>query len=313
MARTPTNLNDAVPCKHLLRGDDIERARDLLTSLPLRAPDALAAAEIPAKDWDMLLRAAVESLRGTNAATTIDKRRFIAAVLKHLVAVGEIREWSYIGTSGRQDYMVTLSDGTMAAIEAKGGPDGNNMTIWDRPSWAQEFVIWSLSPESLAKQPGRAIWSGVATRLLPRMVHESRLVDAFVFFDGRCGSSLRPCPKRYGVSGSLRLWATDVPGVSGRENWLPPPCVYLFPRTYPHIPDTPSPPTRTIDECKTARALLSAFGVPPHTLAEYAHSVDVHARGTSGGTEIRVGITSRCWPDAADRRCSSDWKPLKRH
>jgi hypothetical protein len=240
------------------------------------------------------------------------KRTFISAVLNHVREQGFLRTWKFVGTDGRQDYMVILADGTVAGIEAKGGPDGNNMNIWDRPSWAQEFIVWSLSPESLAKQPGVSIWSGVATRLVPRMVHELKLVDAFVFFDGRCASSLRPCPKQRGVAGPLRTAATSIEGATGRNDWLPAPCVYLFPRTYPHIPDTPSPATRTVRECKIVHALLSAFGVPHDELEDAVHSVTVEARGTRRGTEIKVRLVSRCWPDGQERGCLSGWKPLKR-
>ena len=98
-----SKLTDSVPCRHLLPRDDVERTKDLLRSLPEKAGDAVAAAGISAESWDMLLRAAVESLRGTNAATAADKRKFIAAVLEHARLGGYIGQWTFIGTEGRQD------------------------------------------------------------------------------------------------------------------------------------------------------------------------------------------------------------------
>jgi len=81
-------------------------------------------------------------------------------------------------------------------IEAKGCPDGNNMTIWEKPTWAEEFVVWSQCPDSLQHQPGHGIWSGISTRLVPKMIIDGQRVDAFVFYDGRCGSSIAVAPSR---------------------------------------------------------------------------------------------------------------------
>lgn len=303
---------DTLPCRHLFPSHSIDTVKELLTRLPQISPELLRQANIPTEDWLPLLRAAIESMRGTSSATGTDKRRFISAVLKHCEQRKVIDSWTFIGSRGRQDYRVDLPDGTAVAIEAKGCPDGNNTTIWDRPSWADEFVIWSLCPESLAHAPGEGVWSGVATRLMPKVAAERKVVDAFIFWDGRCGTNLRPCPKEYGVRGVLRAEATDIVGQAGKEDWVPPPCVYLFPRSYPSVPHNLKPVIHTLDTCRFARALLDAFEVPRDRQAAYVHEAMVEARGTDHGTEIKITTVSRCWPDGYGRIFSGRWKPVRR-
>lgn len=309
--RQPPAYERAIPCRHGLRRQDIDEVKKLLTTLPLTAPQLLRDRGIPEAAYEMLLRAAVESLRGTSAATMVDKKRFIEAVLDYGLRRATFEEWRFIGTAGRQDYQVILPGGVVVGVEAKGCPDGNNTTIWDRPGWADEFVVWSLCPESLAKHPGHGVFSGVATRLIPKVAAERKVVDAFIFWDGRCGSSLRRCPKQWGVRGSLRGVATDIPGQEGLD-WLPPPCIYLFPSAYPHSGNNPKPRVHTVSTSRFSNALLKLFNVPEAERSSYVHSVGVEARGTQTGTEIQVTVVSRCWPDSEERAVTGKWKPLKR-
>ncbi|MBX3277678.1 MAG: hypothetical protein KF868_06715 [Acidobacteria bacterium] len=304
--------DDAVPCRHRPMQGEVERVKDLLSTLADKAPDLLRDHQVSIEDYPMLLRAAVESLRGTASATTSDKRRFIEAILDYGVNRKIFHSREFVGTKGRQDYRVKLRDGTIVGIEAKGCPDGNNTTIWERPGWAKEFIVWSMCPESLANNPGKGIWSGVATRLMPKLAAEKTVVDAFIFWDGRCGSEHRHCPKQYGVGGALRAAATDIPGQEGRADWLPPPCIYLFPTSYPNIRSNPKPDLHTPDSCKFAAALLELFGVPKSKRANYVHSASIEAQGAASGSQIRIELTSRCWPDQIERRVDSGWKILRR-
>ncbi|HEX6701509.1 MAG TPA: hypothetical protein VF101_12350 [Gaiellaceae bacterium] len=282
----------------------------MLRELPQRVPDLLAREGINASDWDVLLRAAVESLRGTFAATTSKKRRFLEGLLEH--GVGKAwSAWSFVGTENRQDYRVDLADGTSVCIEAKGCPDGNNTTIWDRPGWADEFIVWCLCPESLVNQPGEGTWSGVATRLLPKEVAERQLVDALVFYDSRCGTDQRRCPKGYGVVG-LRRKLTTTPSQTGTTDWLPPPSIYLFPRTLPNVRTNQNPPLHTVSTCTFADALLGLFGVPVAARPAYVYDASARVRGTSRGTQLRVVVTSRCWPDGEERQVAGNWKSVRR-
>jgi hypothetical protein len=197
-------------------------------------------------------------------------------------------------------------------IEAKGCPDGNNSTIWDKPPWADEFIIWFLCPESLAHPPGKGLWSGIATRLMPTMVAEQRSVDAVMFFDGRCGSARRPCAKTYGVKGSLRKSATVIDGQTGKEDMLPPPCIYLMPKSYPSVPHNLKPPVHTLKQSHFSRAMLTLFNVPESEQSKFVHEASVVAEGTSDGISIQVSVTSRCWADGESRTYTGKKKTVKR-
>jgi hypothetical protein len=309
MAQPSDSRADALPCRHPPL--DVDKVKRLLQELPSIAPDVLAAEGIDADAWSALLRAAVESLRGAYSATTSDKRRFVEAVLDYGVAQGLFASWSFVGTENRQDYRVDLPDETAVCLEQKGCPDGNNTNIWDRPGWADEFVVWCLCPESLVNQPGAGAWSGVSTRLLPKVYAERQLVDALIFWDGRCGSDQRRCPKRYGVE-DLRDKATSIPSQQGTTNWLPPPCIYLFPRSIPHVRNNRRPPVHTPGTLKIAKALLNLFKVPEAEHARYVHLGHAEVRGVSRGTQLRIGVVSRCWPDGVDREVVGKWKTVRR-
>lgn len=312
MVRIPaTGEADVLPCRHGFPSESINAVKRVLRDLPVDNPQILHDAGVRPEEWEPLLRAAVESIRGTNSATTSDKKRFVGAVLSHCEQRGTIAGWRFIGSSRRQDYEVTMPDGSLVAVEAKGCPDGNNTNIWDRPSRAQEFVVWSLCPESLAHDPGKGVWSGIATRLLPKVAVERKVVDAFVFFDGRCGTSLRRCPKAFGVRG-LRPAATELVGQRDKEDWLPPPCVYLFPRSAPTVPHNAEPPVHTVETCAFAAALLRAFDVEEQALPDYVHEARVEARGSVRGTEIQVSAVSRCWDHGEERVHTGRWKQVKR-
>lgn len=302
---------DTLPCRHGVDGRQIDALKQVLTNLAATSPELLREAEISSEDYPMLLRATVESLRGTASATTADKRRFLETILTYGVEEGIFGSWNFVGTENRQDYRVDLADGTAVSIEAKGCPDGNNMNIWDRPGWAEEFIVWSMCPESLAHEPGEGLWSGIATRLIPKLAAERTVVDALVFWDGRCGSERRRCPKLYGVEGELRSRATGIPGQDGRD-WLPPPCIYLFPTAPPVVRNNPSPRTHTLATCKFADAFLRLFKVPDEERRLYVHEASVQSQGTPQGTQIRVTTLSRNWPDGVERQYSGRWKAIRR-
>jgi hypothetical protein len=223
------------------------------------------------------------------SATGQDKKRFLKAILDRMKSSGFIQDWSFIGSGSRQDYKVTLKSGKIIAIEAKGCPDGNNMTIWERPNWAQEFIVWSQCPDSLQHNPGHGIWSGIATRLVPKMVAEQQQIDAMIFYDGRCGSSQRPCPKAFGISDSLRIEATTISS-TGNGNWMPPPTIYLFPKTIPHSVTNRSPLTHDLVSCQFADALLSTFLVPNDKKRELTNWTRVEAKTETTGTWIKISV-----------------------
>jgi hypothetical protein len=284
-------------CRHTVDTQALEALKALLRDLPDRAPKLLASLDIPPEAYADLLKMAVESLRGTQSADPKAKRRFIKAVLDHMVSEDTISEWTFVGGGGRQDYRIVMPDHSLVAIEAKGCGDGNNMTIWDRPAWASEFIIWSLCPESLQHQPGHGVWSAISTRPSPKIVHEQQQVDAFIFYDQRCGSDIRPCPKSYGLQG-LRSQATDIKGQKtsvadgggSGEDWLPPPSIYLMPQTVPQAVHNPSPPPHTVGTCRFAKAILKAFKVPTSAMDEIVSSVHIEVRQDPDGVYRRVTV-----------------------
>jgi hypothetical protein len=166
--------------------------------------------------------------------------------------------------------------------------------------------------ESLAHNPGRGVWSGVSIRFLPKIAAERTIVNAFIFWDARCGTRLRKCPKDFGVFGFLRGEATDIESQASKPNWVPPPCIYLFPRSAPTVPHNLTPAVHTIASSKFARMLLEAFNVPENDMPSYVHTAQIEARGTAQGTEIQISTISRCWPDGDERVHTSDWKPVRR-
>ncbi len=118
-----------------------EFAEALKTAAPQIGNHGMSEAEF----WDSgLFRGAVERLRGQQVASMTEKRAFAARVLDLLKQRGTILDWNSSGSSDRHDYEMTLADGRIAVIEAKGCLDGNNTNIFERPPHADEFLIWSL-------------------------------------------------------------------------------------------------------------------------------------------------------------------------
>jgi hypothetical protein len=275
--------------------------------LPSHAPSLVANLGLLPNDFPLYFNAAIQSIRGTSAASTSDKKRFLESILERMREVGVVRTWEFFGTKGRQDYKIVLSSGRVVAIESKGCPDGNNLNIWERPAWAEEFIVWSQCPQSLAKAPGEGIWSGIATRLLTKVAVEGERVDAFIFHDGQCGAAGRPCWKHHGREG-WRLAATDIPAADGR-NWLPAPCVYLFPRTVANPRTNRKPALHSLDTCHFARALLEAFGVPKGEWSRYTHWASIELRQDEEGIHKRVAIGHQLGGPSV---VESQWTKLKR-
>ncbi len=301
-----------MPCRHNFPADRVEETKSLLFDLPNRAPELFEATDVPVAEWPVYLRAAVESLRGSWAASTTDKYRFLEAIFEYGVTREVFESWEEVTAQGRNDFRVILTDGTAVSIEAKGCPDGNNTAIWDRPAWADEFVVWCQCPDSFTLQPGVGIWSGIATRLASKCVAEGVMVDAMIFFDARCGTPVRPCPKDFGVTGALRSAATTNASQRDKPNWMPPPCIYLFPQSLPSPGRNQNPIVHSPSSLHFCRAILDLFQVPRAAQSEYVHDAVIGARANDSGTEIRVAITSRSWPDRTSHVYRGAWKPLRR-
>ncbi len=149
------------------------------------------------------------------------KREFARHVLNYAQDRGFIQDWESAGEANRHDYVVRLNSGRVAAIELKGCLDGNNTNIFERPTNAQEFVIWSLCTNPGA-DPRLNAWSGIHTRLSAEIISRQQRVDGVIIWDMACATVGRPCPKVVAAPERLTTVAHYV---------LPPPCIYVMPAT----------------------------------------------------------------------------------
>lgn len=244
--------------------------------------------------WESgIFHSAIERLRGTQSASMTEKRKFMDEVLTFMQGKGKIIEYKFCGSGERHDYEVRLADNRMCAIETKGCLDGNNTNIFERPANADEFIIWSLC-QNFGADPRRNAWSGMHTRLSAELIHRKQRVDGVVFWDMQCGSKARPCP---------RLSAGKADPIETESFSLPPPCIYLFPRTIPDPRNNPAPDCWKLDEVKFLSALASTFKCPKSEVA----SVRIEARMNGSDIERRTKYfrSSQCFLE-------SNWTIVKR-
>lgn len=212
-----------------------------------------------------LFRSAVERIRGQQAASMQEKRGFIAAILDYLLGRDLIQSWTSSGSGDRHDYELKLKDGRIAVIEAKGCLDGNNTNIFERPPHADEFLIWSLC-QNPGADPRLNAWSGIHTRLSAEIIHRKQRVDGLIIWDMLCGTIGRPCPKLAAEPAR----ATQVGALR-----VPPPCLYLFPRSIPDPRSNPAPPCWKLNEVQTLAALHEAFGGDAEDVVEVRIETDM--------------------------------------
>lgn len=198
-----------------------------------------------------ILEGAIQRIRGQLSASMQEKRDFVARVLRHMEDQEYITEWHSAGGANRHDYSVRLTNGRIAVIELKGCLDGNNTNIFERPAHAQEFIIWSVCTNAGA-DPRHNVWSGIHTRLSAEIIENEKLVDGLIVWDWLCGSPARPCPK-------LERGPGDRLTTIGQYR-LPPPCIYLFPRTVASVRNNPNPEPHRLADVGFLNALNECFG-----------------------------------------------------
>ena len=224
-----------------------------------------------------LFKAAVERIRGRQSASMGAKKVFLTEVLDYMKRHGAISDWSFTGAGDRHDYQVILNDERVSIFEAKGCLDGNNTTFYQRPHDADEFVLWSLC-QNAGSDPRHNAWSGIHTRLGAKIMVENEQVDGLVIWDMLCGTAARKCPKI--ESDMSRVIELD----SGRK--VPPPCIYLFPRTVPNPRNNPNPKTRTLKEVGLLNALHKTFGGKEEEIT----SVSIEARMNNENRQRRTNL-----------------------
>ncbi len=138
----------------------------------------------------------------------------------------------------------------MSVVEAKGCLDGQNTTIFIRSPNADEFIIWSLC-QNPGSDPGHNAWSGIHTRLGPEIIAMHKQVDGLVVWDMLCGTEKRPCPKI--VRNEQRLTRL------AEGSKVPPPCIFLFPRTIPDYRNNPFPRAWALNEVRLLEVLHRVF------------------------------------------------------
>jgi len=239
---------EVVPCKKndVLNQQIIDFAEVLKTKAHTLGPVGLTEADF----YEGVFRGAIERIRGQYAATMRGKRDFIRLVLNHMEDQKAIKEWAPAGESNRHDYRVILPDGLVSIVELKGCLDGNNTTIFERPTNAQEFIIWSVCTNPSA-DPRHNIWSGIHTRLSAEIIENEKHVDGLIAWDWLCGTIGRPCPKL--AEDAARLTTVG-------QFQLTPPCIYLFPKTIPSVRNNPNPDPHTIGSVGLLNAIHKCFG-----------------------------------------------------
>jgi len=200
-----------------------------------------------------LFQGAIERIRGQFSATMTPKRDFVKRVLDFMQDGGFIKEWVPAGDQNRHDYQVRLNDDRISVIELKGCLDGNNTTIYERPAHAQEFIIWSVCSNA-GSDPRHNVWSGIHTRLSAEIIEHGndKHVDGLIVWDWLCGTVARPCPKLERGPGERKTTVGQFR--------LPPPCIYLFPRTVPVVRTNPNPEPNRLDDVGFLKALNDCFG-----------------------------------------------------
>ena len=198
-----------------------------------------------------ILEGAIQRIRGQYSATMHEKRDFIARILNYMQDQDYIDDWHSTGSANRHDYSIKLKNGRISVVELKGCLDGNNTNIFERPTHAQEFIIWSICTNASA-DPRHNVWSGIHTRLSAEIIENEKQVDGLIVWDWLCGTKARPCPKLDRLPGQ-RLTTVGL-------QKLPPPCIYLFPRTVPSVRNNPNPEPHKLKDVGFLFALNECFG-----------------------------------------------------
>lgn len=265
---------DTVPCA--LSDEMLNMVEQYAEALRDAAPTIGGHGLSGADFWSSgLFHSAIERLRGQRAASTKEKYAFVAWALDKLKAAGLIADHKFTGAGDRHDFHVFMPDGRVCVFEAKGCLDGNNTQIFQRPPNAEEFLIWSLC-QNAGSDLRAGVWSGAHTRIGAKIIAENVHVEALIVWDALCGGPGRPCPKIAEGRG------VEVDGVM-----IPPPCIYLFPRTVPDPRNNPTPALLRLSEVAFATVLLQHFGGDERDVTE----VQIEARMKGASVERRTTLT----------------------
>ena len=227
-----------------------------------------------------IFRGAIQQVRGEFSATMRDKREFVQHVLNHMEDRGFIASWDRAKRGVLHDYVVNLKSGRTAIIDLKGCLDGDNTKLFERPSGADEFVIWSLCT-NVGADPRRNAWSGIHTRISAEIITRNQLVDGLVIWDMMCGTIGRSCPK-LAEHGNVDRSTLIGPFCA------PPPCIYVFPASIPSV-ETPSVKGQSISNVELLAAFHACFGGRDDEINHVSFDVAFQAEETMRRTTIERG------------------------
>jgi hypothetical protein len=247
--KTQPGAEVMLPCQHNESVvAQVQPTIDLLTDLDVLHPDVLRLHAIQPEDYKggLVFRSAVESIRGSFAASSVTQRQgLVGEVLTRLQTQTRIVEFEQTSSRERYDFAIGIERDPdyFAALEVKGG-EGNSINISERPLWAREFGVWCHLDGAIVNQPAHGAHS-IVNRLANEMVRRKKHVDVVFFKDSLCGTLLRPCPK-YVIGHQINSQIA--------------PDVLLFPQIIPTL-DNPDPPVHTLDSLRLPRLILEMFGI----------------------------------------------------
>jgi len=207
----------AAPCRHAGAppADLVRRVIELVSGLS-SDHKYLASQGLTADEYRLALPSAIETLRGSLAASNSARRKFLTSIFQAMTDRALIAGFEMPQYGDDTVYRLTIEQFGDVAIIQKGCPDGAHSSVrWSVPAWARESYLWWLCP-SLAHEPGEHIVSGI-NRLRQRFFSETPgVLDRIIFHNELCGTAQRPCPKN-----DRALLLDDVS--------IPPPCIYVMP------------------------------------------------------------------------------------
>ena len=292
MAERARPVDAVLPCELLpdVRQKIVETAQAIEESAHELPGVHLSAQELSDSG---ILRGAIERLRGQQAASMVVKREFLRQVLDFMLEGQWIRAWEFSGSGERHDYELEADDGRCVVFEAKGCLDGNNTTIFTRPHNADEFYIWSLC-QNAGADPRHNAWSGIHTRLSSEVIAAQTRVDGVIIWDMVCGTAGRLCPK----TENAHERTTNI-----GSKQVPPPCLFLFPRSIPDARNNPAPPVWTLADLSFMSALARAFGCTSEDLT----SISIEARMQDADVQRKTTLVRGGYAVASSR-----WTTLRR-
>lgn len=127
------------------------------------------------------------------------------------------------------------------------------------------------------------------------IIHRRQRVDGVVIWDMACGTIGRPCPK-------LAANASRATQISANRS-VPPPCLYLFPRSIPDARNNPTPACWRLNEIQLLHSLWRAFH------GDDADIVDVRIEARIEGVDVQRRTRFFC---AGEEMTTSKWATIRR-